>query len=66
MGHAGISADRFWGQVPGSELFLLCSDSNACCSQGTGHKPQVSIVYMHTHSSQQAVTTEYIPTLTET
>lgn len=71
MGHAGTSADAFWGQAPGSELFLLCSDSNACCSQGTDHGRRVpqasaSIIYTHTHSSQQAIATEYIPTLTET
>lgn len=34
MGHAGTSADMFWGQAPGTELFLLRSNSTACCSQG--------------------------------
>lgn len=30
------------------------------------HKPQASINCMHTHSSQHAIITEYMPSLTET
>lgn len=30
------------------------------------HKPQASIICMHTHSSQCAIITEYMPSLTET
>lgn len=64
-GHAGTSADMFWGQAPGTELFLLRSDSTACCSQGIDHGrrvPQASginNVYRHTESSQRSYNRMY-------
>ena len=58
MGHAGTSADMFWGQAPGTELFLLRSYSTACCSQGIDQDrwvPQASgINNIHAYTSQPA------------